>query len=388
MKNKTIPLAGAVSLVVMIFLLVLAYNGWEIDAVRPDVNRFDGMVVNSELVDNSALNAYGVDTDAGSGETSMGGDSMEGDGSEVVGSFAECKETMVAHTDYVEYLRNGVVKTLSDVYSGLSSSAQGKLYIRVMYRGHEKDEGGGAYMVVQAGTAFDQMWGGASGVGGYDIGAFAIDYASEFNDNASAVETTRQGAYKMMSKVPSNQTWLKTSSGEYDLSDAMLKMWGAYAGVGSGGTRASQYLSALQQKSNSSIAKYVPMVTLKISTGVSDFKSLIVNDTTGTAGKTYEHSMSKENLNALFVSYNQYPHRDASQRVLFKSGNNLIAKSIDSGYSKLMIIVGSEAGSKLTEVLGERYQSVLSAISGVKADTSYSDFDGATLILKGEVASK
>lgn len=388
MKNKTIPLAGAISLVVMIFLLVLVYNDWEIDAVRPDVNRADGMVVNSELVDNSALNAYGVDTDAGSGETSMGEDDMEGGGSDVVGSFAECKETMISHTDYVEYLRNGVVKTLSDIYNSLDSSAKNKLYIRVMYRGHEKDDGGGAYMVTQAGNAFDQMWGGASAVGGYDIGTFALDYASAFNDNDKAAEATRQSAYRMMSKVPNNQTWLKTSVGDYGLSEAMLQMWGAYAGVGSGGTRASQYLSALQQKSTASIAKYVPMVTLKVSTGVNDFKNIIINDTSKTLGKTYEHSLSKESLDALFVSYNQYPHRDASQRVLFKSGNNLVAKCIDSGYSKLMIVVGTEAGSKLTDVLGTKYQSVLSGVSSVKADTSYSDFDGATLILKGEVASK
>lgn len=388
MRNKTIPLAGAISLVVMLFLLVLAYNNWEIDAVRPDVNRTNGMVVNSELVDNSALNAFGVDTDSGSGETNMGGDEMEGDGTRPVGSFAECKETMISHTDYVKYLNNGIVKTLTSIYDSLDSNAKNKLYIRVMYRGHEKDESGEAYMISQAGSAFDQMWGGAQSIGGYDIGAFALDYASTFNDNASTAESTRQSAYNMMNKVPGNQTWLKTSAGDYGLSEAMLRMWGAYSGISTGGTKASQYLNALRQKSNASIAKYVPMVTLKVSTGVSDFNTIIINDTSKTLGKSYEHALSKESLNALFTSYNQYPHRDASQRVLFKSGSNLVAKCIDSGYSKLMIVIGSAPDSKLTEVLGTKYQTALSGISGVKADTSYSDFDGATLILKGEVASK
>lgn len=388
MNNKGAILSGACTLVAFMVVVTMMYNDWKVDSVRPDINKSQNMIVHPETAPNE-FNIVRSNVPMGSGSASMGGEDMGGEDGETVGEFAKAKATMVSHSDYVKYLKANLSSKIDTIYNSMPESSKQNIYIRVMYRGHEKIEDGGASVVKQAGTAYDQSWGSARTVGGTEIGEFALKYALDFVDNETAATQREDSVISAMRRLPRTATWLAVSAQDNPgVPSNVLKMWGAYSGVLNGGTMASSYINSVSSRTISSLAKYVPDIELKVATSVDNFAVIKVNNTPTAVGNSYVHQMDRASLDALFTSYNQYPMRDASQRLISYNSSKLLAKCIDSGYSKFMVVVGVSPDTTLNEVVGDAYYNLQVAVTGCLRDTNFGNsvFENALLVQAGEAA--
>lgn len=392
---KGSPLAGVAALAAMLLFTALAMNDWDIDKIRPEVNRDSDMVVHEESVDNTELNAI-LSVDVGDdANTSMDGPSSDSemDSGSLEGAFAANDATRVSHDDYVKYLKSSVVAQMDVVMSTTDAASRSKLYMKVFYRGHIKEEKGGAAIVKIAPSAFSEGYTNAGNIGGIAITQFATSYLYDLHNNTDVFKSRQKYIESALKDVPDTTTWMEAcADNKLEVPLGVKRMWGTFAGVGSGNaTTKKQYVHSATLGTETSAVKYLPDVEFTVASSATIMSTVVVNDTGSKyqSGNTYVPMMTKEALDLIGTSYCQYTDRDSPQRKIFYEDDNTIAQCIDSGYSSLVIIFGCEAGTTLNQVIGSENKSKLAtAIRYVIPDTSFdsSVFSEAVLIQKGEVA--
>lgn len=382
---------------VLLTCCLLAGCSQQIDAIRPELNNEGMMQTGREALvvdfEDTKIAPEGMEGGTTAGDKQDQDDPFNSSGSRPDGSnsgitnnpgyndtygegleYAPVQEGFIASSNYKQYLEEELVSKMQELLNGVPIDQRSKLYFRVVHSGYDLQSGTQAAYSVPAYTFSSST--SLNRVSGIALTSFANDYLRHLDKNSAAIKNakevtlTKLEKYCSTHKPPSGQSWDNidwlTASTLKDFPKDILSIWG-------GDRLNDKTLGSYKSLVQSGDTRAVPNIKLQYhsSSGNSNqYSTLTLNNckTSGISGP-FDYGMPKRDIDKLFTSVNQFTNRSATPTTQTYQDDGAIMFTHFDGYNKTVVLLGTEPGTSLSEILGSSYGEAHRLVTGLAAVT-------------------
>lgn len=293
--------------------------------------------------------------------------------------YAPLRVDTVCSRDYINYLKEYVVRPMEEILEEIPAELKSKLYFRVMHSGYE--EGSSANKIKQGKTYDSGAIGKAGVIGGKTLPIFCCNWLNQTSINKTAVYVAYTNYMSKVSQanIDKSSDWLGVSD-EKGISKDVIAMYGSVEVDEK--TKWGSYLirlNGMKDNPRKDCLGIIPNINYTIFTNAENKSYIQINPTSelssiGSVG--YKHNMKLANMRNVFTSYNQFSNRDSEVVDLTLDDSCSALRGYIDGYTKTIIFLGTEPDTDLSTVLGDKMTDAVNIITTAYSQRDWSSIQG------------
>lgn len=303
---------------------------------------------------------------------------------------------VVSSMSYGRYLHTFVFKPVEELIKAEDSEVSSNIYVYGIHTGFAPVGINNSTIMQRDYTNETRFtYGRTTGnIGGTVLPQFALDYLTSYNGNEQTIKDTRSLYSLMVKDLDGSMTWLQASSNR--TLKPLVSMWGnpRFLTTPDGSDQPVEpTLSEFRGYMALSSVGTIPDLKLKVKTNkYNDDTATIVLNRYSAGVSRYEDNITRVDCTRLFTACDQWgkdSHGGVSPLQGYKVDDHcLLYYSID-GWTKTMIMIGTDKDHTLKELLGDNYSQYTDIMQAIKPNTAVSEikalegFDTATTIASG-----
>lgn len=330
-----------------------------VDNIRPEINKMEGMLLDPSV-------AGFIDDVNKSGSVYADGDILSesviigGAGDPASPEEEEEPTTAAVQYDYVD--PSSYAHYLFEHFEETVSLLSGDIYFRVFHFGYECIPTASGTLVGNAAVAEMSYSGNPTAnpnnfVYGSTMSDFAIQWLRTVSVNLGVIPMNRNWVQSQLDSIAVADEALPLDAP--DLVEKVRAMW----------TFNECTFAEYRDLVNSDeVLGVLPNVGLSVPEGYNNYP---VTANEWTEGMPFVHKMNTASLNNMMRNHNTYDDRVVVSALLYQESDDHSATfGYVDGYNRTIIVLGTTNGETLETVLGENYETVLSAMQSVYACTN------------------